>query len=75
MEELLRTNNAVTLSFAEATLNGEGIEHFVADRHISMIEGSIGAFPRRLMVASDDIDRARRVMREVGLGDELSTDR
>ena len=75
MEELLRTNNAVTLSFAEACLNGEGIEHFVADRHISMIEGSIGAFPRRLMVGTDDIDRARRILREAGLAAELTTDR
>ena len=75
MEELLRTNNAVTLSFAEACLSGEGIAPFVADRHISMIEGSIGAFPRRLMVAADDLVRARRVMREAGLAAELTTDR
>ena len=75
MKEVLRTNNAVTLSFAEATLNGEGIEHFVADRHISMIEGSIGAFPRRLMVSEGDHARAQAVLREVGLEAELTTDR
>ena len=75
MHELLRTNNPVTLSFAQARLNGEGIDHFTADQHISMMEGSIGAFPRRLMVLEDDLDRARRVLREAGLQAELTTDR
>ena len=72
MDELLRTTNVVTLSFVEATLTGEGIDHLVADRHIAAIEGGIGAFPRRVLVPSDQIDRARRIMREEGLGDELT---
>lgn len=71
MKAVLRTNNAVTLSFAEACLAGEGIEHFVADRHISMIEGSIGAFPRRLLVPESQIGRARAVLAEAGLAAEL----
>ena len=72
MKEVLRTNNAVTLSFAEACLNGEEIAHFVADRHISMLEGSIGAFPRRLLVSEEDWQAARRALAEAGLEAELS---
>ena len=72
MIELMRTNDIITLNFAEATLNGEGIEHFVADRHMSMMEGQIGAFPRRLMVPEGEAERARTVLREVGLGEFLS---
>lgn len=72
MIEILRTNDAVTLSFVEAVLNDEEIDHFVADRHISMIEGSIGAFPRRVLVPRDLRDRACRVLREAGLAHMLS---
>ena len=74
MREVLRTNDMVTLSFVEATLNGEGIEHFVADRNMSMLEGQIGAFPRRVLVPADALERARAVLREVGLGHELLTE-
>lgn len=71
MEEVMRTNDAVTLSFAEACLRDEEIDFFVADRHISMMEGSIGAFPRRVLVPRDQLSRARRVLAEAGLRDEL----
>lgn len=59
MKELLRTNNPVYLSFAQALLADEGIEAIVFDAHMSVLEGSIGALPRRLMVADDDETRAR----------------
>ena len=73
MREVLRTNDMVTLSFVEATLSGEGIEHFVADRNMSMLEGQIGAFPRRVLVPEAALERARAVLSEVGLGHELTT--
>ena len=73
MREVLRTNDMVTLSFVEATLGGEGIEHFVADRNMSMLEGQIGAFPRRVMVPEDAWQRARDVLAEAGLAHELTT--
>ncbi|WP_316015813.1 DUF2007 domain-containing protein [Roseobacter sp. HKCCA0434] len=64
MEEILRTNDPVTLSFAEALLRGEGIDPFVLDVHTSILEGSIGILPRRLMVARRDAFRARAVLRD-----------
>ena len=58
MKELLRTNNVVRLSWAQALLRDSGIDSVVLDHHTSLVEGSIGAIPRRLMVAERDHDRA-----------------
>ena len=55
MKELFRTNDAVYLSFAQAVLKGEGIETLLFDGHMSVMDGSIGALPRRLMVVDDVI--------------------
>ena len=66
MRELLRTNDPVRLSFLEALLNDSGIKSLVLDRHTSVVEGSIGAIPRRLMVAGRDYDRARAVLAAAG---------
>ena len=62
MVELLRTNDIVRLSFLGALLADAGIETVVLDTHTSIVEGSIGAIPRRLMVIDDDIVAARRVL-------------
>ena len=59
MKELLRTNDPVHLSWAEAALAAAGIDAVVLDVHTSAIEGSISAIPRRLMVLDDDIALAR----------------
>jgi hypothetical protein len=67
MREVLRTNDAVLLNFAEAVLRQAGIASSLADQHISVIEGSIGAFPRRLLVGGDDWAAARRALAEAGL--------
>lgn len=71
MEELLRTNNLVTISFAEALLSEQEIVHFVADQHMSAIDGSIGILPRRIMVDGEKLIQARRLMQDAGLGKEL----
>ncbi len=71
MEELLRTNNAVTVSFATSLLEEEGITHFVADTHMSVLDGSLGILPRRIMVDGQRLLRARTLMTDAGLGSEL----
>jgi hypothetical protein len=71
MHELMRTNDPVTMSFAQSVLQGLGIESFVADQHMSIVEGSIGAFPRRLLVGADDLGVARRALTEAGLAQWL----
>ncbi len=71
MKELLRTNDAVLISAVEALLGGAGIECIVADRNMSVLEGSIGILPRRVLVADEDVTKARRVLTEAGLGHAL----
>lgn len=66
MKELLRTNDHVLLSFATALLAEQRIEAVVLDSHTSILEGSIGAIPRRLMVLDEDHVRAQRVLAEGG---------
>ena len=70
MKELLRSNDPTIIAFASALLQGEGIDCFEMDVNMSVLEGSIGIFPRRLMVRSGDWDRAEIVMRdnEIPLG-------
>jgi len=66
MKELLRTNDIVKLSWVQALLRDAGIESVVLDTHTSVVEGSIGILPRRLMVTSDDYERARAVLSSAG---------
>ena len=70
MKELLRTNDPVRLSFVEALLAAAGIETVVLDQHTSVIEGSIGAIQRRIMVAERDLTRARAIL--AGAGEALA---
>ena len=74
MRELVRTNDAILVTAIEALLNGAGIAHVVADRNISVLEGSIGIFPRRILVDENDAAAARRLLIEAGLGHELGPD-
>lgn len=71
MEELLRTNDLVLISFVEALLREADIEPFVADQNMSSVEGSLFMLPRRVMVHGDDLDAARRLLVDAGVGAEL----
>jgi hypothetical protein len=66
MKELLRTNDPVRLSFLEALLRDSGIDSLVLDHYTSLVEGSIGAIPRRLMVSERDYRHARSVLAAAG---------
>ncbi len=71
MRELVRTNDAVLISAIEALLNGARIEHMVVDQNMSVLEGSIGIFPRRILVGEDEVQVARRLLEDAGFGNEL----
>jgi hypothetical protein len=71
MIELIRTNDAVLLSFAESLMKDAGIHCLIADQGMSILEGSLGMLPRRLLVEADRQDEARRILRDAGLGAEL----
>ena len=64
MKELIRTNDSTVIAFASALLEGEDIDCFQMDVHMSVLEGSIGILPRRLMVRDQDWFRAASVLRD-----------
>ena len=72
MVELMRTNDLVLISFVETLLTQAGVAFFVADQHMSAVEGSLGFLPRRIMIDASEQERARRLMRDAGLSGELS---
>lgn len=72
MIALLKTTDAVVLSFAQAVLRAARIEAVIADTHMSVLDGSLGILPRRLLVAEEHAMRARRLLIEAGLEHELS---
>jgi hypothetical protein len=74
LRELVRTNDAVVISAIEALLKGADISHLLVDQNISVLEGSIGAFQRRILVGEDEIDAARQLLTEAGFGHELRPD-
>ena len=62
------------MSFAQVLLRDAGMESMVADQNMSIMEGSIGVFPRRLLVASDEWRHAERVLVEAELGEWIWRD-
>lgn len=71
MQELLRTNDPALISFIEAILKGAGIPVTIFDANTSIIEGSIGAIPRRIVVKDESLAAARRALDQAGLAAEL----
>ncbi|WP_092077411.1 DUF2007 domain-containing protein [Poseidonocella sedimentorum] len=67
MKELLRTTNPAEMAFAKALLQGEGIDCFEMDVNMSVLEGGIGLFPRRLMVRDADHFLASRALQDNGI--------
>ncbi|HZQ14512.1 MAG TPA: DUF2007 domain-containing protein [Pseudolabrys sp.] len=74
MKELVRTNDMVLVSAVGALLDGAKIPHMVLDQNMSVLEGSLGVLPRRILVAEDDLAAARRLLTDAGLGHELRPD-
>jgi hypothetical protein len=71
MIEIIRTNDAVVLSFAQSLLRDASIEFLLADQNMSVLDGSIGVLPQRLLVHDDDERAARRILSDAGIGNEL----
>ncbi len=74
MRELVRTNDIVLVSAIGALLDGANIHHLVLDQNMSIIEGSLGILPRRILVHEEDNRAARKILTEAGLSHELRPD-
>ena len=70
MKELLRTADPTVIAFAQALLEGEGIATFDLDVHMSILDGSLGILPRRLMVRDGDWFMAQAVLRDNRIASE-----
>jgi hypothetical protein len=74
MRELVRTNDAVLVSAIQALLEAARIPHLVLDQNMSVLEGSIGILPRRVLVAEVHAQAARQLLEDAGYGHELRPD-
>ena len=74
LRELVRTNDVVLVSAIGALLDGAHIDHMVLDQNMSILEGSVGVIPRRILVHDDDNRAARQVLTDAGLAHELRPD-
>ena len=74
VKEILRTNDTVLVSAVGALLDGAGIPHLVLDQNMSVLEGSLGILPRRVLVDDDYARAARRLLEDAGLASELRSD-
>ncbi|WP_439142984.1 putative signal transducing protein [Planktotalea sp.] len=64
MQELMRTNDITLTALVRAILDDAGIPIFELDVNMSVLEGSIGILPRRVMVAERDYERVLRILAE-----------
>jgi hypothetical protein len=71
MIELVRTNDPVVISFVESLMRDAGIHCLVADQNMSIMDGSLGILPRRILVETDRADEARRILTDAGIANEL----
>ena len=71
MIELLRTNDPVLISFVEALMRDAEISCLVADQSMSIMEGSLGVLPRRVLVREEDAAQARRILSDAGIAAEM----
>jgi hypothetical protein len=74
MREIVRTNAAVQVSAIDALFKSAHLDHMVLDQNMRVLEGSLGVLPRRLLVDDEDLERARTLLRDAGLGHELRPD-
>ena len=72
MKQLIRTTDIVIISHIQAILDAEGIATFELDVNMSVLDGSLGILPRRIMVADDEYDDAVQLITDAGLAMELS---
>ena len=74
MVELLRSNDAVLINFVEVLLRDAGLSVIIADQNMSVLEGSIGVLPRRVLVNGEEVAQAKRLLLDAGLGQWIKGD-
>lgn len=75
MQELVRSNDPVLLSFVRSLLEEEGIDHLALDGHMSVLEGSLGVLQQRILVPDEVAGRARMLLAANGLSAQIRPQR
>lgn len=73
MKELLATNNLVTISFVESLLDDADIDFLILDQNMSILEGSLGIIPKRIMVTEASLRSAKQLLEDAGLEKEITS--
>ena len=69
MVELVRTNDTVLVGFIEVLLRDAGVSVIVADENMSVLEGSLGVLPRRVLIDEEDEEQSKALLKDAGVGD------
>jgi hypothetical protein len=72
LKTLVKSNNIVLIGYVRSLLDGADLPHALLDTNMSVLEGSLGVLPQRVVVAEEDFARARMVLHEAGLADECA---
>ncbi len=75
MKAIIKTTDPLMVSFVIDLLDQQGVKAFEFDQNFSVMDGSIGVIPRRIMVIDEELNKARRLIREAGLGHELEVEK
>lgn len=75
MKAIIKTTDPLMVSFVIDLLDQEGVKAFEFDQNFSVMDGSIGIIPRRIMVIDEEMNKARKLLREAGLGHELEVEK
>lgn len=67
MKEILRSNDMVLVSYVQSLLDESSISYIVLDNHMSVVEGSLGILPRRLMVGDEEFFQAQKILKDAGI--------
>lgn len=73
MKELLATNNLVTISYVESLLEDANIDFLILDQNMSILEGSLGIIPKRIMVTDGALLAAKQLLNDAGLEKEITS--
>lgn len=71
MKELLRSNDVILINWLQVLLKNDGIDTVVFDEYTSVMEGSLGAIQRDIMVFSNQYLNAWKLIKEAGKADQL----
>ena len=69
----MATNNIVTISYVESLLKDADIDFLILDQNMSILEGSLGIIPKRIMIPDNALFAAKNLLADAGLEKEITS--